>query len=410
MMSNLSNQAQDRLTICLFSESYYPIVGGMETQGLIMAEDWIEHDFQVIVITRRSNNSLKEFEKIGEINIHRVPPTGSSNLNRWIMLVTSLPILIKLVRQYDIIFVSGFRSLGILAVIISKLFHKVCILKADNNGEMSGDYFQSGLAKWNLSLSFPLVKLFLWLRNAILRQADAFVSLSAEMSQEFINYGVDKNKIYLIPNSVDPKKFHPVNSQKKSELRRKLGIEFEGKIFVYTGRLLTIKGLPLLVKVWQKIQSKYDKCYLLIVGGGSKDIHDCEEELKQYVKTNSLEKSVKFTGNVYNVYEYLQASDIFVFPTGNEAFGISLIEAMACGLPVIVTPVGGIKDIVNNGHNGLTVEVGNFDRLYDAMENLIFDDSLSASLGKSALETVQIKYLRESVAKKYIQMFNQFSK
>ncbi len=259
MMSNLSNQAQDRLTICLFSESYYPIVGGMETQGLIMAEDWIEHDFQVIVITRRSNNSLKEFEKIGEINIHRVPPTGSSNLNRWIMLVTSLPILIKLVRQYDIIFVSGFRSLGILAVIISKLFHKVCILKADNNGEMSGDYFQSGLAKWNLSLSFPLVKLFLWLRNAILRQADAFVSLSAEMSQEFINYGVDKNKIYLIPNSVDPKKFHPVNSQKKSELRRKLGIEFEGKIFVYTGRLLTIKGLPLLVKVWQKIQSKYDK-------------------------------------------------------------------------------------------------------------------------------------------------------
>ncbi len=113
---------------------------------------------------------------------------------------------------------------------------------------------------------------------------------------------------------------------------------------------------------------------------------------------------------MYNVYEYLQASDIFVFPTGNEAFGISLIEAMACGLPVIVTPVGGIKDIVNNGHNGLTVEVGNFDRLYDAMENLIFDDSLSASLGKSALETVQIKYLRESVAKKYIQMFNQFSK
>jgi glycosyltransferase involved in cell wall biosynthesis len=408
MMPNSLNRVKNQPTICLLTESYYPIVGGGETQGRIMAEDCIEKGFQVIVITRRSNDDLNEFEKIGEISIYRVPPVGSSHLNRWIMLVTSLPSLIRLVSQYDIIFVSGFRSLGIIGVLISKLFHKVCILKADNNGEMSGDYFKSGLAKWNLTLSSRPVRAFLWLRNLLLKQADAFISLSKEMTQEFVNYGIDQKKINLIPNSVDTTVFYAVPASKKNELRKKLGIKPDDKVVIYTGRLLETKGLPLLIKVWHKIRTEHDKCQLVIVGGGSKDIHDCEEEIKQYVELNRLEDSVKFTGNVTNVDEYLQASDIFVFPTENEAFGISLIEAMACGLPVIATPVGGIKDIVNNGKNGLIVEVGSFAELHNALAYLISNEDLSKTLGEGALMTVQNYYSRKTAAQQYTKLFERF--
>jgi len=408
MKTNSSNPVKNQRTICLLIESYYPIVGGMETQGRIMAEDWVEVGFQVIVITRRSNDNLKKFEKIGEVSIYRVPPIGSSHLNRWIMLVTSLPTLIRLVPQYDIIFVSGFRSLGIIGVLISKLFHKVCILKADNNGEMSGDYFKGGLAKWNLTLSSRPVRAFLWLRNQLLKQADVFISLAKEITQEFLNYGIAQNKITLIPNSVDTTVFHPIPSPKKDELRKKLGIKPDNKVVIYTGRLLETKGLPLLMKVWYKIITEHDQCQLVIVGGGSKDIHDCEEEIKQYVESNHLEDSVKFTGNVTNVDEYLQASDIFVFPTENEAFGISLIEAMACGLPVIATPVGGIKDIVNNRNNGLIVEVGSFTELYNALAYLISNEDLSRALGEGALMTVQNYYSRKTVAQQYTELFERF--
>jgi len=408
MKKKSSNPVKNQRTICLLIESYYPIVGGMETQGRIMAEDWVEVGFQVIVITRRSNDNLKKFEQIGEVSIYRVPPIGSSHLNRWIMLVTSLPTLIRLVSQYDIIFVSGFRSLGIIGVLISKLFHKVCILKADNNGEMSGDYFKGGLAKWNLTLSSRPVRAFLWLRNLLLKQADAFISLSKEITQEFTNYGIAQNKINLIPNSVDTTVFHPVPSPKKDELRKKLGIKPDDKVVIYTGRLLETKGLPLLIKVWHKIITEHDQSQLVIVGGGSKDIHDCEEEIKQYVESNHLEDSVKFTGNVTNVDEYLQASDIFLFPTENEAFGISLIEAMACGLPVIATPVGGIKDIVNNGKNGLIVEVGSFTELHNALAYLISNEDLSRALGEGALMTVQNYYSRKTVAQQYTKLFERF--
>lgn len=406
-MSHVLNKDRQIIRLCLLIESYHPVVGGGETQARMIVEDLIAENNQVIVITRRSNHTLKKVEQTENVAIYRVDPVGKDNLKKWALLFTSLPILLKQYQQYDLIFVSGFRTLGIIAVIVGKLFNKPCILKADCNGEMSGDFFTTGLAKWNLAPSFLPFKLFLLLRNQILKQADYFISLSSDISEEMIAYGVNQDQINLIPNSVDTKQFYSVDNLKKSELRRQLSLPLEDKIVIFTGRLLDIKGLPLLVRVWKKLQSIHQHSKLLIVGGGSKDLHDCEANLKEYVDYNGLQNSVCFTGNVTNVSEYLQASDIFVFPTENEAFGISLIEAMACGLPVISTPVGGIKEILTHGQNGLMVEVGNFEQLHDSIQTLITDDYLSASLGKAALQTVRNRYSRETIAKKYIELFKQ---
>jgi glycosyltransferase involved in cell wall biosynthesis len=127
--------------------------------------------------------------------------------------------------------------------------------------------------------------------------------------------------------------------------------------------------------------------------------------LKAYVKNNGLQDNVIFTGNVSNVSEYLQASDIFVFPTEREAFGVSLIEAMACGLPVISTAVGGVKDIIKHRKNGLVIEPGEFRQLYDALDLLLSDASLSATLCKSARKSFQHKYSSEIVTQRYIDLF-----
>jgi glycosyltransferase involved in cell wall biosynthesis len=148
----------------------------------------------------------------------------------------------------------------------------------------------------------------------------------------------------------------------------------------------------------------------LIVGSGGLDIHNCEKELKEFVKKNGLQDSVFFTGNVENVHEYLQASDIFVLPTENEAFGISLIEAMACGLPVISTFIGGIKDILQNQQNGIVVNPGDFKQLYDSLDSLINDTFLSVELGKAAMRTVQNRYAAEIIIKDYIELFKSLTK
>jgi GT2 family glycosyltransferase len=94
---------------------------------------------------------------------------------------------------------------------------------------------------------------------------------------------------------------------------------------------------------------------LVLVGEGGGDLDACEDELRRYVAQHTLEGRVRFTGAVDNVPDWLRAADAFVFPTENEAFGLSLVEAMACGLPSVSTVVGGLAEIVQDGVNALVV-------------------------------------------------------
>jgi glycosyltransferase involved in cell wall biosynthesis len=356
------------------------------------------------------SKSLKRTEDIGGITVHRIPPVGLGQSKRWAMLLWSLVILARMHRRYDIVYVSGFKALGVSAVLIGKLLGKICILKADSNGEMSGEFFAAGLNKLGLTPSSFMIRIFLHVRNKILRQADSFVAITTGIAWELKSHAINPGSIHSIANSVDTKRFSPVSSSQKSELRQQLTVPNKETIIIYTGRLVSYKGLPLLIRVADKIIREHKNVGFVLVGSGGIDIHNCEAELKDYVKTNSLEDAIYFSGDVDNVHEYLQASDIFVSPTEKDAFPLALIEAMACGLPVLSTPVGGIQEIIIDRQNGLLVEAGNFQQLYDAICVLLGDTTLSGSLGKAAGQTVQEKYSAEIVTAKYVELFRNVSR
>jgi glycosyltransferase involved in cell wall biosynthesis len=157
--------------------------------------------------------------------------------------------------------------------------------------------------------------------------------------------------------------------------------------------------------VWRGIKSEHEQVHLVLVGTGGLDIHNCEAELKEYVRSHGLQDSVRFTGAVENVHEYLQAADIFVFPTEREAFGISLIEAMACGLAVISTSAGGTKGLLKHGQDGLVVEAGSPQQLHDALHSLITNEPLSMCLGQNAWRTARQRFAAERVTQQYIDLF-----
>jgi glycosyltransferase involved in cell wall biosynthesis len=144
---------------------------------------------------------------------------------------------------------------------------------------------------------------------------------------------------------------------------------------------------------------------LVLVGGGGNDMANCERELRAYCLARGLGDRVLFTGDVPTVAPWLQAADLFVFPTQNEAFGISLIEAMACGLPVVSTDVGGVKDIVADGVNSLVFRSGDDAGLEAALRRVMGDPALAARLGHGALETVRARYTRGRVAEAYLNLF-----
>jgi len=143
---------------------------------------------------------------------------------------------------------------------------------------------------------------------------------------------------------------------------------------------------------------------LLIVGSGGLGLQNCEHQLRDYVAQKALQDSVRFTGSVTNVRDYLQAADVFVFPSEREAFGISVAEAMACALPVVTTNIEGISDVVVPGQTASVVVPGDGPALLDAICSLFGDEARAAALGDAGRRRAVEYFSETSVVSSYLEM------
>jgi len=391
--------------VALLTETFLPEIGGGETQARALADAMHARGYIVEIITRRSREALSAREDYEGYRVHRVGPAGVGRWRKWGLTATVLPPLFSRAHAPHALLVSGFRILGAPAVAAARFLGIPCVLKADSTGEMSGEFYRAGLRQAGLSVNGWPARLFLALRNRLLRRASAFVALSREMADEYAAGGVPRERIHQIPNGIDTAHFAPVNDATRQALRKTLGLP-AGPVVVYTGRLVTYKGLPLLLDTWDQLVQTGECGTLVLVGAGSADMHNCESALRDAVAVRRLQDRVIFTGGVTDVAPFLRAADAFVFPTENEAFGLSLVEAMACGLPVVSTLVGGIVDFLRDGENGIAVPVGDRERLAAALRRVIAGGAEVAALGHAARATVERTFSRETVADAYAALFD----
>jgi glycosyltransferase involved in cell wall biosynthesis len=391
--------------VLIFTETFYPVVGGGETQARLLAEGLLAAGAPVRVLTRRSDANLAKVEHLGELIVHRIPPSGRGQLKKWGLALSGTWSLVALRREYDVVFVSGFRIVGAPTLLVCSVFGKTAVLKADSQGEMSGRFFDAGLAKIGLTPRVWPFRLFLALRNRVLKRAASFVAITDGVEQELREAGAEPSRIHRIPNAVDTVRFSPPRTGEKTTLRLKLHLPVSDPIVVYTGRLVSYKGLPLLMRVWTELQTAHPRAHLLLVGEGGLDIHNCEAELRSSVLERGLEELVLFAGSVENVPEYLRASDVFVLPSENEALPGALLEAMACQLPVIATPVGAVPSFLEHEVNGLLVQPGDFEGLRAALQRLLDEPVLRERLGRAARITVVEGYSSELVTRRLLTLF-----
>ena len=219
-----------------------------------------------------------------------------------------------------------------------------------------------------------------------------------------MNDGYNRNKIVKIPNVIDQSEFYPFDEKTREQVRKDLGFSGE-TIATFTGRLVEGKGIGVLLAAWKKVAVDFNDICLFILGQGP-----FEKPSKELCQELGLEEKVRFIGLVNDVRNYLAMSDIFVFPSFHEGFPNSVLEAMACGLPVISTRIGGVVDVIKNGENGLLVEPGNAEQLADALKKLISDTEYASSLGKTALKTVRENYDINVIANRYVELYEKLMK
>ena len=216
------------------------------------------------------------------------------------------------------------------------------------------------------------------------------VAISSENQRLIAEYYRLKiDSIEVVDNPVVTKKFYHN------------GYDNEYIMLVTVGRLSKEKNQGLLIQVLANLVKEYPKIKLRIIGDGKE-----RETLRQKATDLNLQSNIEFTGNVPDVENYLCDADIFVLSSLYEGVPLSILEAMAAGLPIVSTDVGGVKDIVTD--NGILVNSGDVDAMTQAILKLIRDRTLRLKYGEHSLANVK-KYDIENVSKHYIDLYKKYS-
>ena len=354
-------------------------LAGTELDTYNIAKYLVKRGHEVHVITSLDKGLPKESKEEG-FCVHRIGFPKIRFLGAVIFRLKILSILRRI--NQDIIHAQGI-PMGMPAFLLKKLLRKPYVVL----GQGAEVYLAWVFKK-------PISKL-------VLRNADTVMALTGHMKRE-IERLCDKD-IYVVPLGIN---LDNCNDLSREESRSRLQIKEEAKIIIFVGSLRPIKGVKYLIQAIDIINKEKAGVKLMLVGDGGE-----RESLEQLVKDLDLESSVTFTGKVANekVPEYMAASDVFVLPSLSEGFPVVTLEAMASGLPIVATRVGGMPEIVEDGENGFLVEPRNPGQIAERILLLLKDDQLREKMARSNREKAK-RYSWENVVERlervYLEVLN----
>ncbi len=209
----------------------------------------------------------------------------------------------------------------------------------------------------------------------------------------------------MIPNGVDVEKFEArFLKDDNNRLKENLGIKEKDRVIITTSRLVEKNAVDDLIKSIKELKIiNYElPIKLLILGTGEK-----EKALKNLTKDLELEKEIIFLGHIFHneLPKYLAISDIFIRPSLSEGLGNSFLEAMAVGLPVIGTPVGGIPDFLEDGKTGIFCQPKNPKSIADKIKLLLSDNNLRQTIIENGRKLAKEKYNWNIIAREMNKIF-----
>jgi glycosyltransferase involved in cell wall biosynthesis len=232
--------------------------------------------------------------------------------------------------------------------------------------------------------------------SRIVAVSDAVLTYSARQT------GIDASLYENIPNCVPVDRIRELNSEEIIKKKKDLGIGPDQSVILSVGRLTEQKGFPYLIRAALEIIREYPETVFLIVGKG-----EIKEALEQQIRACGLGGHVRLLGFRNDIYDLMQISDIFAMPSLWEGFGVTLIEAGACRLPVVATAVGGIMEVIRDGENGFIVPAKDEKALVKGIGTLLSAPEKRFRMGICARQIVGSKFSGPAVARKMENLYRQ---
>lgn len=237
-------------------------------------------------------------------------------------------------------------------------------------------------------------------------KTDRFIAVSQTVKTDLIEKGIEKRHIALIRNGIDVDRFQPhqEHTDRSLRLRREWGIPETAIVVGTTARLVPVKGLNHLLEGFamalRQDPSQRDTLYLLIVGDGPE-----RTALQTLARTYGIHNHTVFAGFRTDIRDCLNAIDLYMNTSLSEGLPISLMEAMAAEKPVIVTEVGGMKELLTHEKTGLFIPSGASDPVARSILELIHHPALKRELAENARTLIETDYSHRVMAQKHIELY-----
>ena len=366
---------------------FYPWIGGTERQAHKLALAIHQRNVDVQIVTGRWFRGTRRTELLDGVPVFRnhtlwefFGVRGLRKLGGYLYIVSLLWHLWRRRDTYDVIHVHGLNYHTFAAVLAGRRLGKPVVTKVANSGPASDikkmrEDRQLALARFMLPTALT---------------CDRFVALNRDVISELTEAGVPTSRIVELPNGVE------------TGLVRRTDYSLHDPARVlYVGRLHAQKGLDTLLHAFASLLAQTDQpCTLRLVGEGP-----ARQQLVTLAGRLGIAQRVDFVGRRDDVARQLEHADVFVLPSRAEGLSNALLEAMACGVPPVVSDIAGNREVVRHRRTGLAVAMDDPAALAAALREALEDRELREELGTAARRSAEQTYGLDGVAERYIALY-----
>ena len=378
--------------VVMVISNFHPYVGGAERQSLELSKALKAMGLEITVLTRRHfNDGLPAGEDVEGIRVRRLCVWG------WSLFVDSLLFMIRsfvwLCRHAgDCLAIhahlAGSHALASAAA--GKLLKKPVFIKLGGGagiGELAASHdTRAGRLK---------LKLLKWVPPT------SFVAVTGDLVEELKRYGLGNASVEVVPNGVDTRRFHPVSAEEKALCRGRMGWPATAPCFLYVGRLAPEKQLETFLGVFaEALRDAGADAWFSLIGQGPE-----RGALWEAHQRIGLQAHVRFQHAAPRIEWAYRAADVFVLPSISEGLSNALLEAMASGLAVLASRVGGTREAVLEGNHGLLFDPRDRAGMKAQLLRFLREPGLAAGMGARARAKAESDFDISAVARRYRELY-----
>ncbi len=383
----------DIMRIAMVTWEYPPrIVGGLAVHCKGLAEGLVRNRHEVNVIT--VGYDLPEYENINGVNVYRVKPISHPHFLTWATFMAEemeKKLGILGVDNYDVIHCHDWMAhfVGANLKHACKMPY-VQSIHSTEIGRCGGLYSDDSKAIHTIEYLSTY-------------ESCQVITVSHSLKEEICSiFNTPEDKVRVVYNGINPWEFDiNMSLEERINFRRSIGVQDDEKMILFVGRLTYQKGVEYLIRAMPKILERHN---VKLVIAGSGDMRGYLEDLCYQL---GVRHKVIFLGFVSGemLKKLYKSADVVVIPSVYEPFGIVALEAMAAGTPVVVSSVGGLREIIRHEYNGVWVYPKNPDSIAWGVDRVLSDEEFKNYIVNNAKKDVYEKYSWDNIAKETVEVY-----